>query len=210
MSTVEKLINSIKLKANPVLLDLVLQNIQETLLAKIDWLDYAFGRAYKNVKYENDGRKYIYPAVYVNDGEYIDMTPNDNLGNFTWFDIYDPQIVELGTRGAPVFSYSGALVLWCNQESIFGNSDFVYLEELKQQILEVLQSPGILSYGKVLPLRVYDRFENIYKGYTIEKVYNTFLYSGEDIQYVDKMFFMHPYAGLRFELNLKIQKINVC
>ena len=106
MSTVEKLVDSIKLKANPVLLDLVLQNIQETLLAKIDWLDYAFGRAYKNVKYENDGRKYIYPAVYVNDGEYIDMTPNDNLGNFTWFDIYDPQIVELGTRGAPVFSYS--------------------------------------------------------------------------------------------------------
>lgn len=210
MTKVETLVDSIQQKSNPVLLDLILQNIQDALKNKLAWLDYAFGRAYKNVKYENDGRKYVYPAIYIKNSEYIDMTPNDNLGNFTWFDIYDPQTVELGTRGAPVFSYNGALVLWCNQAKIFGDSDFIYLEELKQQVLEVLQSPGILDYGKVQPLQVYDRFENIYKGYTIEKAYNAFLYSGEDIQYIDKMFFMHPYAGLRFELNLRIQKIKVC
>lgn len=210
MSNVDYIVRRIQDRPNPVLLDLVLQNIQDKLKEKLPWLDYAFGRAFKNVKYENDGRKYVYPAIYVEDSEYIDMTPNDNLGNFTWFDIYDPQAIELGTRGAPVFSYDGALVLWCNQEKIFGDSQFTYLEELKQQVLEVLQAPGLLSYGKVLPLRIYDRFENIYKGYTIEKVYNAFLYSGEDIQYVDKMFFMHPYAGLRFELNLRVQKINVC
>ena len=55
--------------------------------------------------------------------------------------------------------------------------------------------------------KVYERFENIYKGYALEKVYNNFSYRGEGIQDIDKQFFMHPYAGLRFEFSITTREL---
>ena len=42
------------IKENPVLLDKVIQDIQETLAEKLEWLNYAFGRAYKLVEHGSD------------------------------------------------------------------------------------------------------------------------------------------------------------
>ena len=79
------------IKENPVLLDKVIQDIQETLAKKLEWLNYAFGRAYKLVEHRDDGSKFIYPAAYIGNSEYASLLPNDNFGNFCWFDLYDPQ-----------------------------------------------------------------------------------------------------------------------
>ena len=54
----------IRLKENPVLLDKILQDMQKSLMEKLKWLNYAFGRAYKLVEHRPDGNKFIYPAVY--------------------------------------------------------------------------------------------------------------------------------------------------
>ena len=58
-------------------------------------------------------------------------------------------------------------------------------------------------------LKICERFENIYKGYALEKVYNNYTYKGEGIQSIDKQFFMHPYAGLRFEFNMIVREMCV-
>ena len=50
-------------------------------------------------------------------------------------------------------------------------------------------------------------FENIYKGYALEKIYNNYSYKGEGIQAIDKQFFMHPYAGLRFEFEMTTREL---
>ena len=195
----------IRMKENPVLLDKILQDIQTTLMDKLSWLNYAFGRAYKIIEHRPDGGKFVYPAVYNGNGEYVSLLPNDNLGNFSWFDIYDPQVIEQNIRQ---FTYKGAIVFWYNLSSIYSDANVLYTEEVKNEIINVLTAKGfITTVGRLSISRVYENFENIYKGYALEKIYNNYQYSGEDIQELDKQFFMYPYAGLRIEFDLVTREL---
>lgn len=198
----KKLVNT-GYKQSPVLLDRVLQELRQTLLNKLSWLDLAFGRAYKVVHSLDDGGKFIEPAVYNGNGEYLSMLPNDNFGNFCWFDIYDPQQLQVIVTGQPRVTFTGAIVFWYDLRDIAGDQDFLYTEEVKNQIITTLSSAGILqTNGSLRIYTVYEDFENIYRGYTLSKVYNEYLYKGEDIQAYDKQYFMYPYAGLRVEFEL--------
>lgn len=195
-------------KENPVLLDKVIQDIQEALTTKLEWLSYAFGRAYKLVEHRSDGSKFIYPAAYIGNSEYVSLLPNDNFGNFAWFDVYDPQEIEANVRSLPTFKFSGAVVFWFDLNSIFPDADAMYTEEIKDEIIRVLTGPGVIkTQGRLTITRIYERFENIYRGYALEKVYNNYTYKGDGIQAIDKQFFMHPYAGLRFEFNMVTQEL---
>lgn len=190
-------------KENPVLLDKVIQDIQTSLSQKLNWLDKAFGRAYKLVEHRDDGSKFIYPAAYIGHSEYASLLPNDNYGNFCWFDIYDPQEISAVVQSLPQIRFSGAIVFWLDLDSIFPDSEAVYLEEIKDEILRVLTGPGLIqSQGRLTIKEICERFENIYKGYSLEKIYNNYSYKGEGIQAIDKQFFQHPYAGIRFEFEM--------
>lgn len=198
----------IKMKEQPVLLDKVIQDMQTALKEKLPWLNYAFGKAYKLVEHRLDGEKYIYPAAYIGNSEYVSLVPNDNFGNFCWFDIYDPQGITQVVQSTPQFTFSGAIVFWYNLNTIYADSDFIYTEEVKDEIIRVVTTPGIIKQtGRLTIDKVYERFENIYKGYSIEKIYNNYTYKGEGIQDLDKQFFMHPYAGLRLEFTLTTREL---
>ena len=195
-------------KQNPVLLDKVIQDMQHALKTKLKWLNYAFGKAYKLVEHKEGGDKFIYPAAYVGNSEYASLLPNDNFGNFCWFDIYDPQIITQVVQSTPQFTFSGAIVFWLNLNTIFADSKAVYTEEIKDEITRVLTTPGIIKQKGTLSISaIYERFENIYKGYSIEKIYNNYTYKGQDIQSIDKQFFMHPYAGIRFEFEITTREL---
>lgn len=198
----------IPMKENPVLLDKIIQDIQTKLKEKLSWLDYAFGRAYKLVQHQDDGGKFIYPAAYIGNSDYISLLPDDNYGNFCWFDIYDSQKITNVVQSTPQFTFEGAIVFWFNLNSIFTDSDAMYSEEIKDEIIRVLSTPGIVKQtGRLEINEIYERFENIYSGYSIEKIYNSHQYSGQDIQAIDKMFFMHPYSGLRFEFTITTREL---
>lgn len=202
--------NKIKVikKENPVLLDKVIQDIQNTLAEKLKWLNYAFGRAYKLVEHNSDGSKFIYPAAYIGNSDYVSLLPNDNFGNFCWFDLYDPQEITAVVQSLPQFTFSGAVVFWFNLNSIFADSDAMYVEEVKDDIVRVLTGSGLIkNEGRLTLTKIYERFENIYRGYALEKIYNTFIYKGQNIQDIDKQFFMHPYAGLRFEFTITTREL---
>lgn len=193
----------IRFKQNPVLLDRVLQDLQQSLKSKLPWLNYAFGKAYKLVEHRHDGAKFVYPAAYNGNGEYVSLIPNDNYGNFCWFDIYDPQTIEEKTQSLPQFTFRGALVFWYDLSRIYAEKDFINSEEIKDEIIRVLTSPMLLSsQGRFQITEINERFENIYRGYSIEKVYNKYDYTGEGVQNVDKQFFMYPYGGIRFDFTL--------
>lgn len=195
-------------KENPVLLDKVLQDMQKALTQKLTWLNYAFGRAYKLVEHRPDGNKFTYPAAYNGNGEYVSLLPNDNFNNFSWFDIYDPQKITQVVQSLPQYTFSGAIVFWYNLSSIYEDETALYSEEVKDEIIRVLTTPGIITTnGKLVINNIYERFENIYKGYSIEKVYNDYVYKGEDIQDIDKQFFMFPYAGIRIEFTLTTREL---
>ena len=61
--------------------------------------------------------------------------------------------------------------------------------------------------GRLTVEQIYERFENIYKGYSLERIYNELAYQGQDIQSIDKQYFMHPYAGLRIEFTLTTREL---
>lgn len=207
MSKLERNVKAVR-KENPVLLDKVIQDIQDTLTSRLKWLDRAFGRAYKLVEHNNDGSKFIYPAAYIGNSDYASLLPNDNYGNFCWFDIYDPQEITAVVQSLPQITFSGAIVFWFDLDSIFPDSDAMYVEEVKDEILRVLTGPGLIkSQGRLTVTKVCERFENIYKGYALEKIYNNYSYKGEGIQSIDKQFFMHPYAGLRFEFDMTTKEL---
>lgn len=198
----------INFKKNPVLLDKIVQDMQKSLTKRLKWLNYAFGRAYKLVEHRPDGNKFIYPAAYNGNGEYISLLPNDNLGNFSWFDIYDTQKITEVVQSLPQYTFSGAIVFWYNLNSIYEDSNNLYTEEVKDEIIRTLTTPGLITTtGKLSIKDIYECFENIYKGYSIEKIYNNYIYKGQGIQDIDKQFFMFPYAGIRIEFNLTTREL---
>ncbi len=198
----------IRFKENPVLLDKVLQDMQKAFMDKLKWLNYAFGRAYKLVEHRPDGGKFIYPAIYNGNGEYLSLLPNDNFGNFSWFDIYDPQKITEVVQSLPQYTFDGAIIFWYNLNSIYEDETVMHTEEVKDEIMQVLTTPGfITSAGKLTINNIYECFENIYRGYSIEKIYNNFTYKGEGIQDIDKQFFMYPYAGIRIEFTLTTREL---
>ena len=161
---------NIHFKKEPVLLDKILQDLQNTLQSKLSWLDYAFGRAYKLVEHRPDGGKFIYPAAYNGNAEYVSLLPNDNFGNFCWFDIYDPQQITNVVQSTPQYTFKGAIIFWYNLESIYTDKTVLYTEEIKDEIIRLLTTPGIITTtGRLTISDIYERFENIYKGYSLEK-----------------------------------------
>lgn len=198
----------VRFKEEPVLLDKVLQDMQSTFLQKLTWLKYAFGRAHKLVEHRTDGEKFIYPAAYNGNGEYVSLLPNDNFGNFSWFDIYDPQRITHVVQSTPQYTFNGAVVFWYDLSSIYEDETVLHTEEIKDEIMRVLTTPGLIkTVGKLVVNDIYERFENIYKGYSIEKVYNNYTYKGEGIQDIDKQFFMYPYAGIRIDFTLTTREL---
>jgi len=161
----------IRYKDSPVLLDKILQELQAGLMSGLEWLNYAFGKAHKLVEHRPDGNKFIYPAAYNGNAEYVSLLPNDNYGNFCWFDIYDPQTITAVTQSLPQYTFKGAIVFWYNLESIYEDKTMLYTEEIKDEVIRVLTTPGIITgAGRLDITELYERFENIYKGYSIEKV----------------------------------------
>lgn len=198
----------IRFKEDPVLLDKILQDMQKSLMNRLKWLNCAFGRAHKLVEHRPDGNKFIYPAMYNGNGEYVSLLPNDNFGNFSWFDIYDPQKITEVVQSLPQYTFSGAIIFWYDLSSIYEDETVMHTEEVKDEIMRVLTTPGLITTtGKLVINDIYERFENIYKGYSIEKIYNNYTYKGEGIQDIDKQFFMYPYAGIRIEFTLTTREL---
>lgn len=198
----------IRFKEDPVLLDKILQDMQKSLMNRLKWLNCAFGRAYKLVEHRPDGNKFIYPAMYSGNGEYVSLLPNDNFGNFSCFDIYDPQKITEVVQSLPQYTFSGAIIFWYDLSSIYEDETVMHTEEVKDEIMRVLTTPGLITTtGKLVINDIYERFENIYKGYSIEKIYNNYTYKGEGIQDIDKQFFMYPYAGIRIEFTLTTREL---
>ena len=194
------------MNSSPVLIDRAIQKLRETFLT-LSWLDKAFGRAYKIVEYEDSGSKFTYPGAYIGNSEYVSLMPNDEFGNFCWFDIYDPQVVSTKSPKRPIITFSGAVIFWFNLENIFTDVDVIKSEEIKNDVLKILTDSSVLQHGRILVTNIYERLENIYKGYSLERVYNNYAYKGESVNTLDKQYFMFPYGGLRFEFEIMIQEI---
>lgn len=176
---------------NAVMLDRVIGDIQQGLVDNISWLNAAFGRSQRLTKMMN-GKKIVTPNVYCGgwnghgENDYIETSPDSKIGNFAFFEIEDPQTIDAGPWARQIKAPFG-LIVWCDLTRVYNTATNRNTEKLKAQILHVLNGRAgwHLSGGRIIINRIYERPENIYRGYTLSEIDNQFL--------------MHPYAGFRFD-----------
>ena len=176
---------------DPVMLDAVLGSIQQGLVDNLTWLDAAFGRAQRLTRIVQ-GNRIVTPNVFCGgwnghgENDYIEVSPDSKIGNFTFFDIDDPQTIDAGPWDRTITVPFG-LVVWFNLTRVYGEASNRNTEYLKAQVLRVLngREGWHLAAGRVTVARIYERVENIYRGYSLQEIDNQFL--------------MHPYGGFRIE-----------
>lgn len=175
---------------DPELLDRIISNIQDGLAENLGWLDKVYGRAERLVKTDNRGRRIYTPNVYVGGNEYVEVSPDAQIGNFAFFWVDDPQEVDWLPKVSVGLKVPVALIVWLDYRKVFNSPDVRNKEQVKKQVLDVLNGGFWLKAGRVTVNRIYELAENIYKGFSLDEIDNQFL--------------MHPFGGFRFEGVLEV------
>lgn len=180
------------------MLDRAMGEIQQALVDSLPWLDAAFGRSQRLVKMQG-GKRIVTPNVYCGgwkghgENDYIEVSPDSKIGNFSFFEVEDPHTISAGPWArevkAPV-----SLVVWFDLTRVYGDRTNRNTEKIKADILRILNRAR-LSDGRFSVAKIYERAENIYRGYTLSEIDNQFL--------------MHPFAGLRFEGYMEVSELCV-
>ena len=181
---------------NPVLEDRALLYLQQHLADTLPWLNYAFGRASK-LAITRDVRQVYYPAYPANDAvwgkEYIHLWPDENLGNFCFFDLRDEQIVtEWGKRNMAnnTYRFGASLIFSFNLKKIYGGE--TWKNSTTANVVNEVFVLGLSTFANVgvsiSADRYYHNVENVYRGYTHNEVKNQFN--------------MRPYGCFRIDLEI--------
>lgn len=177
-------------KTNPHLFDVVIDEIQSSLAANIEWLDTIFGRCERLVKII-EGKKYYSANWYDKNNDYILVAPDEQLGNFVFFALDEPNDLDTYYQGDTTLCKIGfSIILWCDLRTINVGRD---TEEVKEQMLQTLNGLTHLRNGRFYINRIWQKAENVFKDY--------------DYDEIDNQFFMHPFAGFRFEGELEIDTL---
>ena len=184
---------------NAVMLDAVIGEIQQGLVNNLSWLDAAFGRAQRLTK-NIEGKRIVTPNVYCGGwnghgpNDYIEVSPDAKIGNFSYFEVDDPQTIDPGPWARQIKA-PFSLIVWFDLTRVYGSRTNRNTEKIKSDILHILngRADWHLSHGRIVINKIYERAENIYKGYTLSEIDNQFL--------------MHPFAGLRFEGLLEFDEL---
>jgi len=161
-------------------LDYTIERLRSNLTA-LPWLEYAFHRAYSFKRV---------PMVYIGNKEYFTVLPNDFAKSFCFFIGRGPDSIpdnapQLGWTA--VFEKSVDLIFYLNLDRIDSAKDYIYTEQLKLEVLRIIQrTPGCKA------LNIYNEtLEDVYSGFTLKEVNDNLL--------------KKPYAGLRFNLQLRYE-----
>jgi len=173
---------------DPTLADAVIAKIQEGLKSSLSWLDFAFGRAERIVKKTN-GRNLYLPAIYSGDtsrpNEYLELSPDALIGNFSFFWMLDPQKFVPVSRVSGVYKDPFALIFWFDLRKVYNSSSNRNVFALEDQVMKALSGEILIPNGAIHVEKIYHLAENIYREFSLDEVDNQFL--------------MHPYAGFRLE-----------
>ncbi len=178
----------VPIRDNPRLFDKAIANIQQGLADNISWLDYVFGRSERLVKMYNGKRVYT-PNVYVGGNEYELLEPDSGIGNFCFFVLDEPQRVEYVVGETSEMKVPFSIIVWVDMRTI-NSEDTRDTESVKRQLLRCLNGAIWMRQGSYRITKVWERAENIFKGFSLDEIDNQFL--------------MHPYCGWRFEGELKV------
>lgn len=180
------MIPRIPVKQNPQMADAVVGRIQKYLAASIPWLNHAFGICERHISMK-DGVRFISANVFI-DNRYVQVMPCDELGNFCFFALRDPQ--TFWSKDSDVLYLPFSLIFWYNVDECSSSPDKRNLEAVKAQIVSVMNE--IVQLGMIYRLnKIYERVESIFSDFTYDVTTNQYM--------------MHPYSGLRVDGELRIE-----
>ena len=173
----------IPIKTNAKLFDKVIGYVQTGLANNLSWLNYAFGKAERLVKNIN-GKRYYTPNLYIGKNEYELIEPDSNIGNYCFFTLDEPQQVSYEVGDRTYLKCPFSLIVWVDMRTI-ETDDERNTESVKQDILRTLNGKLWLKEGHITINRIWEKAENVFKGFTLDEIDNQFL--------------MQPYCGWRIE-----------
>lgn len=170
---------------NPRLVDVLITDVNKSLLAKLDWLAYAFGKCQVLSRKSGD-RTIKYPGVYYKGQkeDYFSLFPDERKVNFSFFVLSDPYKVEPTPNIRQVIKVAYGLVLWFDLRTILAAGEYRNLESVKGEILRAINETRMTT-GRIDVQEIFEASSNIYKEFSIDEIKDQYL--------------MHPFAGLRFE-----------
>lgn len=160
--------------SNPVGVDAKIQQIQLQLIASLPWLECSYGKALikKDEKIrdeiggdvvQDDLDIYTIPKVYIGDREWLSLEPNDEVDAFSFMYESNPEETISRQRRRSKIN----LVVFANTERI-GTSDTLFIEDLKEQVLSVLEDNtlGIRNFIIDDNLTVYKELDDTWSEFT--------------------------------------------
>lgn len=170
--------------------DAAIESLRLLLDANVSWLtgrSFGRARAIPRILDPTKGTKVIEPLVYTANKEYYPALPNDALTAFSFWYIQNPRTpFDYRDHSFPKnFSTPASLVVWGNLNKISPLKDYIYTEELINQVMAVLNNTS-----KVEVVRIFD--EDIKR-----------IYQGFDIDPSTLGLLMFPYFAFRIEVTLR-------
>lgn len=166
----------VPIKSDPRMYDLLASQLQQYIASNLDWVDHSFGICEKLVNLK-EGKRFTSANAFI-DKEYVQVMPCEELGNFSFMILRDPQTYISHFQVKSPFS----LIFWYNVDKVSSSPSKRNREAVKAQIMATLngwRNPRI-EWGKV-----YESPENIFSDFSYDHTNNQFL--------------MHPYAGIRID-----------
>lgn len=171
-------------KKTPHLFDVSVEPIQMLIGQNLTWMDNVYGIVEKLT--DKKGKKsHTLPNIFFGD-RYTQLLPCRELGNFCFFSLNDPQVVDSKKTNLVTSPYS--LIFWYNIEELKKEYPEWDKFNINERILSLL-SQSHLNGVKYTIDNVYGDPSNIFKGF--------------DYDFTDNQSLMYPYAGLRIDGKLR-------
>jgi hypothetical protein len=154
------------------------------LVALLPWLGNAFGSAQKI-----PGEKGFFPNIPIQANgtkDYLEVFPNEKLGNFSFWDIADGQTVRIEGDFFRV-NFQAGLVVWGDLRNVYP-ADWQTRTgaNVEHEVSEALRRTGLLASNS--EITIFREADNIYRGYNHKEVNHQFL--------------LRPYFGFRINCSL--------
>ena len=166
-------------KHNPKMFDKAVLPIQNALASAFPWLDHVIGICETLID-KKDNKPFKSANYYIGGGQYEQIMPCEELGNFSFFYLRDPQVTM--AKDKSLIKSPISLVVWYNVAEVSSEYDERNREQIKGQILGVLDSLH-LPYFTIT--KIWENPTNVFTDFSYDQAENQFL--------------MHPFAGLRID-----------
>ena len=179
------MMDRVPIKTDPRLFDVTAAQVQRALASGCPWLDHVFGLCERTTDMK-ENKRFNSANLYIGNQQYAQIMPCDELGNFSFMYLRDPQ--TLGRRDTKLVTSPFSLIVWYNMEKMSFPYDERNREAVKAQVLAILEQAhfGWLTLG-----RIYERSENVFSDFSYD--------------YVNNQFLMSPYAGFRIDGEMSVR-----